>query len=76
MTELLKSDVFNYTFDFDQWPSVNNNTDRRIVPYNGSIFKLRHNYKALFSDISEADDQKLLEKERKSQGIERKQSKM
>jgi hypothetical protein len=23
MTALLESDIFNYTFDFDEWPSTN-----------------------------------------------------
>ena len=66
MENLIKSDVFNYTFDFDQWPGTNANTDRILVPYNKSIFKLRDHYQELFPDIAAVDEQKRLDKERAS----------
>ena len=64
MTALIKSNIFNYTFDFDQWPGTNANTERRLVPYNDSIFKLRNHYQNLFPDIYEQDEAAKLEKER------------
>jgi len=64
MTNLVKSKIFNYTFDFDQWPGTNVNTERMIVPYNQSIFKLRQHYQNLFPALYEADEQRKLEKEK------------
>ena len=56
MTKLVKSKIFNYTFDFDQWPGTNANTERLLVPYNDSIFKIRHHYQNLFPELHAADE--------------------
>jgi len=44
MTDLFNSNVFNHTFDYDEWPATNADTRKIIVPYNKSIFKLRYEY--------------------------------
>jgi len=51
MTKLFNSDVFNYWFEFEEWPSVSPFTEFEIEPYNGSIFKLRYEYKNVFKSI-------------------------
>jgi len=48
--ELLDSDVFNYHFDFDQWPSVHTNDDLRLRPFSGSLFDLRSQYSKIFPE--------------------------
>lgn len=48
MAGLFNSSVFNYTFDFDEWPATNANTSKILVPYNKSIFKLRYEYPQVF----------------------------
>lgn len=48
VTPLLKSNVLNYTFDFDEWPGVSTDVTKLQAPYNGSIFKLRYEYKNVF----------------------------
>ena len=39
---LLHSDVFSFTFDYDDWPSSHYNDLEISVPYNGSIFDIRY----------------------------------
>ena len=51
VSDLLKSKLFCYQFDFTEWPSIHVKDDTLIRPYNGSIFKLRHNYKEIFPDF-------------------------
>ena len=51
LIELMSSDVFKYTFEFDHWPGVHSNTEKLIKPYNGSIFDLRTAYEKLFPEI-------------------------
>ena len=53
MKNLLESDVFNYTFDFDEWPATNSNTTKVLAPYNKSVFKLRYEYPNVFRKIFE-----------------------
>jgi hypothetical protein len=48
MTALLESEIFNYTFDFDEWPATNSDPHKSMVPYNKSLFKIRNNYSDLF----------------------------
>lgn len=48
MTKLFNSKVFNYTFDFDEWPATNPDTGKILAPYNRSIFKLRYEYPNVF----------------------------
>lgn len=56
---LLKSDIFFHRLDFMEWPSTHTDNCQLIRPYNGSMFKLRHNYRNIFPDFrteSEHDD--------------------
>ena len=51
VSSLLKSKLFCYQFDFNEWPSIHMKDDQVIRPYNGSIFKLRQHYKEIFPDF-------------------------
>jgi len=42
MTPILESEIYNYTFDYDEWPGISTDTTPLLKPYNGSIFKLRY----------------------------------
>lgn len=44
MTPLFESQIFNFTFDYDEWPATNVDIDKVLAPYNKSIFKLRYEY--------------------------------
>jgi hypothetical protein len=55
LTKLFESNVFNHTFDFDEWPATNANTDKMLAPYNKSIFKLRYEYPKIFPSVFEKD---------------------
>mgnify|MGYP006893254200 CR=1 FL=1 len=48
--ELLQSNVFSYSFDFDEWPSSHNNSDEISRPYNENMFMLRKHYKIVFPE--------------------------
>jgi len=50
MEALFNSNVFNYTFDFDEWPPTNADTRKISQPYNGSIFDLRQSYAKIFPE--------------------------
>lgn len=49
--DLLKSDIFFHRLDFMEWPSIHTDNCEMIRPYNGSMFKLRHNYSSIFPDF-------------------------
>ena len=55
MADLFDSHIFNHTFDFDEWPSVNANTKKMFAPYNRSMFSLRHHYAEVFPKIYKKD---------------------
>jgi len=55
MNSLLRSKVFCYRFDFDEWPATSWNTKRQLAPYNNSIFKLRFYYEGTFFKIVEKE---------------------
>jgi len=55
METLFNSKVFNHTFDFDEWPPTNSNTQKVLSAYNDSIFKLRFQYADIFPKIAKAD---------------------
>jgi len=48
--ELLDSNIFTYTFDYDEWPSTHNIMETVIKPFSGSIFNLRDAYRTVFQD--------------------------
>ena len=50
-TKLFESNIFQYAFDYDEWPSNHNNNTECIRAYNGSIFRLRANYKSVFPEV-------------------------
>ena len=68
MVDLFDSAVFNYAFDFDEWPTTSPYIDdhMKLMPYNGSMFKLRYEYKNIFEPIylkEEANKKKQEEKD-------------
>ena len=48
--KLLDSKVYNYEFEFDEWPNSHTNNESFLKPYNLSIFELRNNYRAIFPE--------------------------
>ena len=60
LTKLFNSSVFNYIFEYEEWPGVSPCTEFEIKPFNGSIFKLRYEYKNVFKEMY--DREKLIEK--------------
>lgn len=48
--DLVHSQVFNVTFEFDEWPQTHYNEDKVIKPYNGSLFHLRYAYNEVFHE--------------------------
>lgn len=48
LTNLFKSKVLTYTFDFDEWPATHYNKETMKGPFNQSIFKIRDNYSNVF----------------------------
>lgn len=57
MTDLFDSKIFNWSFDFDEWPSISTNTETMLRPYNKSIFKLRYEYPLVFKDLYDQHEQ-------------------
>lgn len=47
--KLLESDIFCHNFELDDWPVIHPNSISLIVPYNGSKFELKGNYKKVFA---------------------------
>lgn len=50
MKPLLDSNVFNYEFDLDEWPSTHNVDEEFLRPYNENLFDLRKNYSIVFPE--------------------------
>jgi len=42
MTDLFNSEIFNRTFDYDEWASISLDDHKLLKPYNKSVFKLRY----------------------------------
>lgn len=55
VNELLDSNVFQYEFDYDEWPGIHTNDGEYVRPYNDSIFNIRKHYKTVFPE-REFDD--------------------
>ena len=53
--ELLKSDLFYHTIDFDEWPQTHTIEKTTIMPYNGSLFNLRYKYSEVFEDLAKQE---------------------
>lgn len=47
---LLNSQIFECTFDYDEWPGNHQNDLEEIRPYNFSFFQLNHHYKTVFPE--------------------------
>ena len=48
VNKLISSNVFSYTFEFEEWPAAHTNLEKIMVPYNDSIFSIRTSYHRLF----------------------------
>ena len=48
--DLLASKVFQFEFDYDEWPGTHDNDGEYIRPYNESIFNIRQHYKTVFPE--------------------------
>ena len=47
---LLASEVFCFTFDFDEWPSTHTIDDTLVRPFNGQILDLMYAYRDVFNE--------------------------
>lgn len=63
VSNLLGSNIFNYQFDYDQWPGTNSNVKKILRPFNKSIFDLRYQYPSVFRDIWLKDEDRAYSKE-------------
>mgnify|MGYP000011379037 len=50
VTSLLQSEIFSYTFDYDEWPGTHDNEETYLRPYNESIFNIRKHYRTVFPE--------------------------
>jgi|TARA_B110000285_G_C14943642_1_gene523271 hypothetical protein len=50
IAKLFDSNIFCYSFDYDEWPSTHTDSDEYMRPYNGSIFDLRTSYRQIFHE--------------------------
>jgi hypothetical protein len=46
----MNSKVFQYSFDFDEWPGTHTIKEKYLRPYNGSIFNIRDAYADVFPE--------------------------
>jgi hypothetical protein len=53
LSSVLDSSIFNYNFDFDEWPSTHTDPKKYFRPFNGSLFDLRGQYENVFPDLLE-----------------------
>ena len=51
LTILFRSEIFNYCFDYDEWPASHKNTDKKLAPFNDSLFRIRDSYKKVFKKL-------------------------
>ena len=45
---MFNSDIFKFRFDYDEWPTTHTDSGEYMRPYNGSLFRIRENYKDVF----------------------------
>ena len=57
MKPLLESAIFNYVFDFTEWPGSHSNLETIIRPFNGNLQSLRHQYSTIFNDLWKKEEQ-------------------
>ena len=51
LSKLLGSEIFCYKIKFEEWPVTCEDENDLIMPYNGSIFDIRHSYKKVFANV-------------------------
>jgi hypothetical protein len=51
LEELFTSNIFEYEFEDDEWPSSHNCEHKEIRPYNAALFNLRKHYDDVFPDM-------------------------
>jgi hypothetical protein len=56
---LLKSNVFQFEFKFNEWPAVHSSDETQLMPYSESIFDLRNSYGFIFSEDEEFNNKNL-----------------
>ena len=42
--------MFNYTFDYDEWPSTHSVRESYSRAYNGNLFQIRDKYQEIFPE--------------------------
>jgi len=62
MAPLFRSSILYTVFDYDEWPATHKNITKMMGAYNGSMFKLRFQYGAIFRKLWLKDEK---EKEKK-----------
>jgi hypothetical protein len=50
LSDLFNSQVFNYTFDYDEWPSTHSVRESKSRAYNGNLFSIRDKYREIFPE--------------------------
>ena len=55
---LFESEIFNMSFNYDEWPTAHTNKETIIRPYNESIFQIRKHYNTVFHEKEFHVDQK------------------
>ena len=61
MADLLNSNIFCFSFDYDEWPTIHTVDKELMRPYNGSIFELRSKYHEIFKDVEDKREEKDIE---------------
>lgn len=56
VVDLMKSNVFSFKFEYEEWPQVHTDLTKIINPYNGSIFSLREKYGEIFPALGESKE--------------------
>ena len=53
LTPLLMSNIFYKRLEFEDWPSAHTNLEKMFIPFNGSLFEMRHSYDQIFPDLGD-----------------------
>jgi hypothetical protein len=48
VTSLFQSDIFCHQFDCEDWPAIHFDSGKYTVPYNSSVFDIKHKYQEVF----------------------------
>ena len=66
VNNLFAESIFEFKFEFDDWPQAHTDLRKMIRPYNGGIFEIRNAYRKVFNDIPDPDMYKEKGKKEKS----------